>query len=195
MILWIIKDTACVKERIMKKNYICAMLIVIVSFFAPTLFAWNQSVELGYGISHDPNNTHYNNSGVLLSGDLYPLWRNTWSFLSVNGGLGQWYSTAPSHKNLTTVALGLALRLYVYDIATCYPAYFLGTVAPAYLSDRKFGTNTQGSNLSIQTNLGLGVEFSSVDVNLRLAHFSNANLAKPNEGFNVLYLLSIGYLF
>jgi hypothetical protein len=38
------------------------------------------------------------------------------------------------------------------------------------------------------------VPFKKVDLNFRFVHFSNAYLAKPDEGFTVLYLLSLGYL-
>jgi hypothetical protein len=109
--------------------------------------------------------------------------------------LGQWYSSAPQNKHLTTAAISLALRFYPFTIDDKYPSYLLASAGPAFLSSSQFGINTQASHLAIQTNLGLGMEFNCIDVNLRLEHFSNAGLGKPNEGFNILYLLSIGYLF
>lgn len=170
-------------------------LFIVLSFFAITSYAWSQSIELGYGYSHDPNNTRYYNSGFLLSGDLIPLMRTPWTYWSINAALGQWNSSAPKDKNLTTAAIPLALRFYPYTIANAYPSYLLGSVGPAFLSSKKFGKNTQGSNLTFQVNVGLGVEINHFDVNLRLVHFSNAHLAKPDQGFSILYLLSIGYLF
>lgn len=172
------------------------LLSILFSFFTlSTAFAWNNSIEIGYGYSHDPNNTKYNNSGVLLSGDIISLKRTPWTFWSITGSLGQWHSTAPVNQNLTTGALSLALRLYTFNIAHSYPFYLLGSAGPAYLSKSKFGLNTQASHASIQTTLGLGAEFNNIDANLRLVHFSNAGLGHINEGFNILYLLSIGYLF
>jgi hypothetical protein len=169
-------------------------LLIFLGFCSQIALAWNHSVELGYGYSHDPNNTKYNNSGLLLSGDIYPLYSNEWTFLSIGGALGQWHTTAPHNQNLTTAAVTLGLRVYPLDIAN-YPSYLLASAGPAILSNRHFGINTQASNLTIQSNLGLGMEFDCIDVNLRFAHYSNAGLGKPNQGFNVLYLLSIGYLF
>lgn len=180
----------------MKKTYIHkTFLYCLLSFYSITSFAWDHSVELGYGISHDPNHTKYNNSGFLLTGDLYPIKHSSWTYWSINGGLGQWYSTARHNKHLTTAAVALALRLYPYTIMDTYPTYFLGSVGPAYLSTRTFGANTQGSNLTFQFNLGLGVELNKIDVNFRAVHYSNAHFTKPDEGFTILYMLSLGYLF
>lgn len=178
-----------------RANNFKLFLFFILSVYAPVLFAWNNSIELGYGYSHDPNNSKYNNSGVLLSGDLFPLQRTPYTFWSITGSLGRWHTTAPHFKNLTTGAVSLALRFYPWTIEDMYPFYLLGSAGPALLSHKQFGVNKQASALTIQTNLGLGVEFDCVDVNLRLEHFSNANLGTPNEGFNILYLLSLGYLF
>ncbi len=180
----------------MKKiTHFVAAALILFGLGIQTSFAWNHSIELGYGYSHDPNNVKYNNSGVMLSGDLFPLYRSTISFWSITAALGQWYSTAPHNKNLTTGAISLALRYYPFIIFDKYPSYLLASAGPALLSNKKFSVNTQASNLTIQTNLGIGMEFNCIDANLRLEHFSNANIDKPNEGFNILYLLSIGYLF
>jgi hypothetical protein len=180
----------------MKKVYIFQIvLLMFLGLFSQVLFAWNHSIELGYGFSHDPNDSKHNNSGVLLSGDIFPLYRNPWTFWSIGGALGRWHTNSPYNIDLTTGALTLGLRFYPFIIAANSPAYFLASAGPAYLSNKHFGVNDQASHWSIQSNLGLGVELNCIDVNLRFAHYSNAGLGKPNEGFNVIYLLSFGYLF
>ncbi len=178
-----------------KTTLLRVFLFAFLALFSQILFAWNHSVELGYGHSHDPNDTKHYNSGVLLSGDIVPLLRNDWTFWSITGSLGRWYSTAPHNKNLTSVAASIALRFYPFLIANQYPSYFLASFGPAYITARQFGVNKQAENVTIQSNLGVGVEFNYIDVNLRLSHFSNGSMSKPNNGYNVLYLLSIGYLF
>lgn len=182
----------------MRKNTLFkGILFFVLNLFFTNLFAWDHSVEFGYGYSHDPNNVKYNNSGFLLSGDLYPIKRTPLTFWSFTGSLGQWHTTAPIYKNLTTVAASLALRLYPFHqfhLQNNSP-YFLGSLGPAYLSSNKFGINTQAYHVALQTNLGVGDEINHFDVNLRLQHFSNAGTGTPNQGFNILYLLSLGYLF
>lgn len=170
-------------------------LSALLFSFTISAFAWTHSIELGYGFSHDPNNTKYNNSGFLLSGDIWSFRHTQWTNWSITGSLGKWHSSAPVNQNLTTGAVSLALRYYPWTNLNCYPGYLLVSFGPAALSNRQFGLNTQAKNITIQSNLGIGEEFNHFDVNLRLEHFSNASLAKPNEGFNIMYLLSIGYLF
>lgn len=178
----------------MKKSYFYSSIaFVILNLYCITSLAWDHSVELGYGYSHDPNHSQYENSGFMLSGDIIPVWRSPWTFFTVTGSLGQWHSSTSHDRNLTTAAVSLALRLY--PITSQDPIYLLASFGPAYLSSRKFGENTQAKHLTIQSNIGLGKEFNCMDINLRLAHYSNASLAQPNDGFNILYFLSIGYLF
>ncbi len=176
------------------KNFLKYGLCVLLFLFVNSAFAWTHSIEIGYGYSHDPNNIHYNNSGVLINGDIFAIKRYSQAFWSISGALGQWHTTAPHNKDLTTAALSLALRLYPQQILI-HPFYVLGSVGPAALSSRKFCVNTQAKNLTIQTILGLGMEFKNIDANFHLVHYSNAHLATPNQGFNILYMLSIGYLF
>ncbi len=175
------------------KGQIQLGIAVLCSVLTINSYAWDHSIELGYGYSHDPNNVKYNNSGLLLTSDLLSLSRGRYTFWSITGALGQWHTTAPTHPNLTTGAISLALR--VYPVANDHPAYLLGSLGPALLSERQFGINKQGSNFSLQTNLGVGMEFHPFDVNFRLTHYSNAHLFHPDQGFNILYLLSFGYLF
>lgn len=157
--------------------------------------AWDHSVQLAYGRYQDPNDTKYDNSGFFLNSNLYVLRRTPSTFWSIDGALGQWHSTAPEHQNLTTAALSLGLRYYPFNVYQKYPAYINVSEGLAYLSQRKFGTNVQGMNVSFQSLAGLGVELNHIDVGLRFVHYSNANTAYPNEGFNFFYMLSIGYLF
>ncbi len=171
------------------------LLLMALIFLTLPVYAWEHAIDFGYGYSHDPNHTKYNNSGYLLTGELYTLKYTPLTHWSITGALGQWHNTAPQNKNLTTAALSLALRLYGFDIADSALSYFLASFGPAYLSNKRFGLNTQAKQLTIQSNLGVGAELNEFDINFRLVHYSNANTAKPNNGFNILYLLSVGFLF
>lgn len=180
----------------MKKIRYQILLSLLFSFWSLSGYAWNHSIEIGYGYSHDPNHTPYNNSGVLINGDFLLLGENAWTRWSLFGSVGQWYTDAPLNRRLTTAAISLSLRVYPLMIpTTCYPFYLFLASGPSLLSSRRYGFNTQAQNITFQSAMGLGAEFKHIDLNLRWQHYSNANLSKPNEGFNILYLLSIGYLF
>lgn len=178
----------------MRTFFIRSFLFVFLTLFSVISFAWDHSIEFGFGQSHDPNHTKYTNSGFLLSGDIYPLRRTPSTFWSIAGYLGRFNTTTPINKNVSTAAISLALRYYPFVLQNNSP-YLLASAGPAYISSIRFGFNTQASHATIQTNLGLGDEINQFDMNLRLEHFSNAGLGKPNQGFNVLYLASLGYLF
>lgn len=170
-------------------------LVLVLMLCTSAASAWTRSLEVGYGYSHDPNHTRYYNSGLMLSSDIAPLYRNSWAFLTLNGSVGKWMTTTYINKNLVTVAATLAVRLYPFNSQSGYLPYVVGSAGPAYMSSKNFGLNSQGKNMSGQWTGGFGVEYNHFDVNLRLVHFSNAHLSSPDQGFNILYTLSVGYLF
>lgn len=169
--------------------------LLCCSLLTSNTFAWERNISLGYGISNDPNHGKYTNSGFLLASDFFPIHRSEHLFWTVNGSLGQWHTNAPIYKNLTTAAVSAALRAYPFPHSQA-PFYGLISVGPSYISSKQFGENQQAGNFAFQTTAGLGIEFAkSWDVNLRAVHYSNAYLDHPNEGYNILYMLSLGYLF
>lgn len=180
----------------MKKSLIHYLLTIsLLMIYLPSVHAWNHSIELGYGYSQDPNHSKYHNNGVFLNSDLFTFCQTCWTLLSLNAALGHWYNSAPTHRYITTGALSLGLRVYPFPNATTYPFYFLGSAGPAYISKQQFGLNKQAGNMTLQWTLGFGTEIQCFDINLRLVHFSNAYLDRPDHGFSILYTLSIGYLF
>lgn len=170
-------------------------LFLILLALTNVACAWTRSLEVGYGYSHDPNHSKYYNSGFFLNSDLVPVWRNNWSYWTLNGSVGKWTTTTPINKNLVTVAATLAVRLYPFNCKPEWMTYFLGSAGPAYMSSRNYGYNNQGKNMSGQWTIGVGMEHHQYDINLRLVHFSNAHLSSPDQGFNIQYTLSVGYLF
>lgn len=175
-------------------NFLKLFIFALLSCFTLNAFAWDHSIEIGYGRSPDKNHRQYYNSGVFINSDFWTFRKTPYTHWALNGAVGQWYTTTPVHKNLSTAALSVALRLYPFTTAHKYPPYLLGSVGPAYISSRKYGYNTQAANATFQWTAGLGAEFKNIDLNFRFVHFSNAYIARPDEGFTILYLLSIGYL-
>lgn len=173
------------------------IVIFIVGLLSSSAMAWNHGVSLGYGGGSDINHPDNTNSGEFLSAEFMPIKQKDWVNVTFNGSLGNFYSTAPVNKDLFTTALSLAFRFYKFSTPKIHP-FFLASAGPSYMSNRHFGYNNQASNFAFQSVVGAGLEFGKlkrVDLNVRLVHYSNAYLMIPNEGFNIFYIVSLGYLF
>lgn len=170
---------------------------ILLLFSVSSALAWDHGVSLGYGGGSDWNHHTYENSGVFLNADFTTIKEKNWVHITFNGSLGKFWTNEPVNKDLFTAALSLAFRFYPLNANSVHP-FFLASVGPAYLSERKFGLNNQAANVAFQSVLGLGAEFGKarrVDLNMRMVHYSNASLMRPNEGFNIFYIVSLGYLF
>ena len=161
-------------------------------------FAWNHGVSIGYGAGPDINYSGYVNSGGFLSAQIMKLkTNNEWYNITMDGSLGDWHTTEPLYKNLWSAALTFAFQAYVFYSNDVHP-YVMISTGPAYISSRSYGYNSQGTNVNFQTTLGAGLELGTkkrANVSLKWVHFSSAYLFRPNKGFNILPILSVGYLF
>lgn len=183
------------------KTYRIFTMLALTLLSTRAIYAWDHEVSLGYGwgkeISED-----YQNRAFVLSGKFYkfPKIDNT-LIATIDGSVSRLHADTDQHQNLTTGAVALGLRAYFADPDVHQVRPYLGVSSgPAYISDQWFGNREQGANFDIQTTLEGGVEFQlkhnrSIDVNLHMVHYCNAGLASPNQGFDVPYVLSIGYQF
>lgn len=180
-----------------KSVFFRMIFTVLLLISACSAMAWNHGISLGYGGGSDINHHNDTNSGEFLSAEFMSLKQKDWLNITFNGSLGNFYSTAAINKHLFTAALSVAFRFYGLTTETLHP-FLLASVGPSYLSHRNFGYNRQAANVAFQSILGAGVEFGKakrVDLNMRLIHYSNAYTMSPNEGFNIFYVVSLGYLF
>ena len=104
-----------------------------------------------------------------------------------------------AHKNLWTAGIGAGARAYFTRTAWLSP-YIEATVTPSYISTKTFGYKQQGSHFVFQDTLGFGVEIGDpnhqrMDINYMFIHYSNANLFTPNNGYDIPFVLNVGYLF
>jgi hypothetical protein len=164
-------------------------------------YAWQHEVSLGYGFGREVEKD-YQNTAFVLSGKLYkfPKIDNT-LIATIDGSVSQLRADTDVHRHLTTAALALGLRAYFQNPDLHQIRPYLGVSSgPSYLSSRYFGTGDQGAHLDLQSTIESGVEFElknkrSVDVNLHFVHYCNAGLAYPNLGFNVPFVIAVGYQF
>ena len=174
---------------------IAASLLLSVAFSSAS--AWDRGVSLGGGYGNDINHHTYTNSGGILTAELMSLKSNTWYNITMNGSLGQWHTTEPLYRDLTTVALTFAFRAYVFYTNDVHP-FLIVSSGPAYISNRSFGYNSQGANVDFQTSGGVGFELGTAkraEITAQIIHFSNAYTFHPNQGFNIVPVLTLGCLF
>lgn len=159
--------------------------------------AWDHGVSIGYGGGSDMNHHTDTNTGVFLSSDIKSLMERNWTHITLNASLGSFHSSWSANKDLFTAALSLAFRFYLFNTTNVHP-YFFASAGPSYLSNTAFGRNYQADNFAFQSILGLGTEVGKakrIDLSLKFIHYSNAYTMQPNQGYNIFYIGSIGYLF
>ncbi len=191
----------------MKKNFLFLFSFLFrfffslssLLFFSPT-YAWQHEVAIGYGDGKEIEQ-NYDNRGVVLSGKFYKFPKIDDTLIaSIDGTLANINSSTSTDNHLVTAAAALAMRAYFMnpDDHSVRP-YLQASFGPALLSQRTLGNRTQGSNFAFQTTFETGMEIGSqaksIDLNLRLAHYCNAGLFHPNQGINLMPIVSIGYLF
>lgn len=180
--------------------YLLWSALILLSVFPTAGYAWEHEFSIGYGTGQEVGED-YDNQGVSLNLKVYkfPAIDRT-LFATIDTSLSQWHADTSDHNSLTTAAVSANLRAYFADpdLHTLRP-YIGISSGPAYLSDEQFGDRSQGAHFDLQSTLEAGTEIGSqkhsVDLNLHLTHYCNAGVFQPNEGFNILYVFSIGYQF
>ena len=182
-------------------KYFRLLLLAALLCFSSPIFAWTHGISLGYGDSKELNES-YSTYGLFVNGKVYRFKNiDPLLILTIDPSLGYWRTNTPKNNRLLTIAISAAFRAYFFPANhRMVTPYLLATFGPTYLSNKHLGTQEQGAHFAFQTTLGGGAELfphnnHAVDVNLRMIHYCNAGLAKPNEGFDIFYVFSVGYLF
>lgn len=187
-----------IKNMIKKYLFLASMLTGCLVF--ETAQAWDHEVSFGYGRSKEINYDYYN-SGFFLNGKLYKFNAIDKTLIfTIDASVAHWNASTEKNKTLNTAALSGAFRAYfIAPENRAFNPYLTASFGPAYLSQNKFGEREQAAHFSFQTTLGFGTEIlqkdHGFDIGLQLAHYCNAGLFNPNRGINILYVLSVGYMF
>lgn len=159
--------------------------------------AWRHETSMGFGYGKELNRS-YNNMGfigdyVFVNKQIDPKLH----FLT-DTSVAWWRADTASNKNLVALAVSAAFRAYFVDPRFySYRPFIQIAIGPTYLSTKMFGTKTQGMKFAFQDRFGAGMEIGplnkSIVVAFQFIHYSNADLKKPNPGFNIPFVGSIGY--
>lgn len=115
--------------------------------------------------------------------------------LVVGVGYTDMQTDAGFNEHVQAVSVFPQLNLYARGNEAVRPMFFVRALGPTWLSSRHLGDREQGSHFAFQAQVGAGLWFGKDKdwlVSLSYKHFSNAELASPNEAFDVPVLLSLG---
>lgn len=163
--------------------------------------------QLQVGLSNDQQGNPESIRGVLLTHS-YEAKQWWWTAernwfpgieLALNTSVGGWYTPDDTNRNgkakkhLLTLAIGPQPSLCLYQ-APRWSTYLVGSISGAYMSTTQFASQNLGSHLLFQDRIGLRAHLGEHMVTaLEYVHYSNANLARPNQGIDIHWLLSVGY--
>jgi hypothetical protein len=185
---------------VIKKNSLLFVTMLFSMIFAETVFAWTYDVSLGYGRSKETNCNYYQQGGM-LDFQAFPFTKLDKTLVfGLGASLADWRAATSENKNMMTAAVSAVLRAYFAPPeASKFRPYLSASFGPAYLSSRKLGEREQGSNFTFQTTMGIGSEVKfgqkELSFNLKFVHYCNGGIFTPNQGIDIWYIFSIGYLF
>lgn len=115
--------------------------------------------------------------------------------LVVGVGYTDMRTDAGFNERVQALSVFPQLNLYARGNDSVRPMFFVRALGPTWLSSRHLGDREQGSSFAFQAQVGAWLWFGKDKdwlVSLSYKHFSNAELASPNEAFDVPLLLSLG---
>ena len=119
--------------------------------------------------------------------------------LALGASVATWHTnsqtigTAKAKRDLHTFAITPTIIATLYQGKQIQP-YAIGSIGPAYLSTTQFASQRLGGHVNFQDIVGLGARFGTHwDASINYLHYSNAELASNNQGFDIHWLASIAY--
>lgn len=175
------------------------LIIFVLFIHCQGSLAWRHELSVGYGGGQEIDE-NYSNTLFVANAKIYKFPDIDQTLIATIDASVSWlHADTPEHNSLWSASLAPALRGYFinphYHMIKPYLEISSG---PAYISKHKLGDQTQGGLYVLQSTLGGGIEFVKIhglDLNLHFAHYCNAGLYTPNQGFDFPFIVSLGYLW
>ncbi len=118
-------------------------------------------------------------------------------FFSFDCGINtSWWQSIKDDEHFYTISVFPALRINFLRRKHLDAYLYYAVGGPSYISKTKMDGYDLGKKFIFIDNLGLGVFFGekrNYSVELRIGHYSNANLFMPNQGVKAPLSLNLGY--
>ncbi len=121
---------------------------------------------------------------------IQPLWELT---------VAQWKpqsQTAVARQNLRTLSLAPSVQVFLKPLEGFSP-FLEASIGVAALSHDRLGRRDLGAHWAFQDKFGAGIAFGAhqqFQLGAYYLHYSNANMAKPNQGIDLKPLVSLNIL-
>jgi lipid A 3-O-deacylase len=156
-----------------------------------------------FGAGHGPQwagNTIKQRNSVIDVNFFFKKYHLPWlgrSIILLGMGYSSVWTDADIHQDSQVVSLIPAYRYY-FDISDKIQMFIHIAAGPSIMSSRDLGYQRQGSKFIFNDSFGLGIRFGQSkkwELSLVWRHLSNADLFKPNDGFDVPITLILGRVF
>jgi len=172
--------------------------IIALLCLLPGLPARAGELMLYYGGGPQQHDADQHNRGWGVDYNFYKHVRSVRSELSVGAGFTRMTNDADEHDSLYALSVYPQLTLYPSKPVILNPFFFVRALGPSYISTNQFGSREQDNHFSFQSQVGIGIrpwmsEHRQIRIMLSWKHFSNANLFRDNDGFDLPITLSLGF--
>ncbi len=178
------------------KRILAFLLPFSLTFFSHPAFSWKGEASVGAGYGPE-NSRNYNNAGIITDIVLANVTIDS-KLAFLTDSSAAWWHAGAGQPNLFAFAMSLGFRAYFVAQDNYYRPFLQVSIGPSFISNKEFGTKTQGSKFIFQDRFGGGLEVgmkegSAFMVGLQYIHYSNAGISEPNPGFNIPFVAVIGY--
>ena len=156
-------------------------------------------VGAGHGPQWSNNSVQQNNSVIDLNfffGE-FPLSKSGRSTLLMGVGYSYLWTDEDINTDTHVVSLLPAYR-YTFPKYKDIQWFIHVAIGPSIMSSKNLGYQEQGSKFIFNDYIGFGARFGKNDeweLSYAWRHLSNADIHKPNHGFDVPFYISLGRVF
>lgn len=177
--------------------YTLILLTGLISTLPRNLAADELQLSWGYGHQQDARQS---NEQVAIDYEFFEYVRSARTRLSVGVGYTHLTTDADTHRKIQALSVypQLTLTPVTESINDFY--FFVRALGPSYMSENALGEREQDNHFSFQAQVGIGYmkkleNDNAVKLQVSFKHFSNADLFSDNDGYDIPFVLTLGYKF
>jgi hypothetical protein len=154
---------------------------------------------LSWGTGSQPD-ADQDNTQIAIDYNFYEFKRSPRSGISLGMSYTQLTTNTVTNNSIEAFSLYPQLTLHPQRSSMQNFYFFVRALGPTYLSENTLGNRQQDHHFSFQAQVGVGFrkkigDSESLLLQVSWKHFSNANLFSKNDGIDIPFVFSLGYVF